>query len=79
MIIVSYSATRYSLPSPSALLLCTFTRYRRVRTHSDDVHVWQEDPTVPDPKCPLQVGLTTYTGLCAEKKMLNGDVTKVCS
>ena len=43
------------------------------------MYVWQEDPTVVDPKCPLQVGLTMYTGFCQEKKMLNGDVAKVCT
>ena len=48
-------------------------------TRSDDVCVWQEDPTVVDPQCPLQVGLTMYTGFCQEKKMLSGDVAKVCT
>ena len=38
-----------------------------------------EDPTVLDPKCPLQVGLTMYTGMCQEKRMLNGNVAKVCT
>jgi hypothetical protein len=38
-----------------------------------------EDPTVTDPKCPLQVGLTMYTGMCVEKRMLNGDLAKVCT
>jgi hypothetical protein len=67
------------LSSSPALLACMFTQHRRVCTHSDDVHVWQEDPTVPDPKCPLQVGLTMYTGMCVEKRMLNGDLAKVCT
>jgi hypothetical protein len=38
-----------------------------------------EDPTVLDPKCPLQVGLKMYTGMCQEKRMLNGNVAKVCT
>jgi hypothetical protein len=39
----------------------------------------QTDPTVPDPNCPSQVGLVTYTGFCREKRMLNGDLKKICT
>jgi hypothetical protein len=39
----------------------------------------QEDPSVQDPNCPLQVGLTEYTGKCVEMTMSNGDVKKVCT
>ena len=57
--------------------MCTCTP--DTNTRSDDVYMWQEDPTVVDPQCPLQVGLTMYTGFCQEKKMLSGDVAKVCT
>eukprot|EP00286_Rhodomonas_abbreviata_P004257 CAMPEP_0181346544 /NCGR_PEP_ID=MMETSP1101-20121128/33383_1 /TAXON_ID=46948 /ORGANISM="Rhodomonas abbreviata, Strain Caron Lab Isolate" /LENGTH=373 /DNA_ID=CAMNT_0023458661 /DNA_START=85 /DNA_END=1204 /DNA_ORIENTATION=- len=37
------------------------------------------DPTTPDPNCPLAVGLETYTGLCVERRMLDGSSKRVCT
>jgi hypothetical protein len=37
------------------------------------------DPTVLDPTCPTSVGNVVYSGKCVQKKMLSGQIKKVCS
>mmetsp|Transcript_25116 Transcript_25116/g.59863 ORF Transcript_25116/g.59863 Transcript_25116/m.59863 type:complete len:561 (+) Transcript_25116:246-1928(+) len=39
----------------------------------------KEDPTTPDPACPLKVGLDIFTGLCVEVRMLDGSNKRVCT